>query len=211
MTLIRKAIGLFLLAVLAGALLTGCQGSIGPEGAQGSPGPQGPQGFQGPEGATGPQGSEGLAGPIGTQGLAGPQGPQGPAGSVGPTGEGVTPKTQELWIVMGEGEIIQEVDGEEKLTGEFHRWEPSVLIANKGDTVKLNVTNPRGNAHIFALPEFDVETPRLEKRGGTTDVEFVADKAGVFQYKCALDPDEELGNCDADHKRQVGYLIVMDR
>ena len=145
-----------------------------------------------------------CAGPAGPQGPAGPAGSQGPAGPQGPA-------TQNLSIVMGEGEIIQEVNGEEELTGEFHRWEPSVLVVNKGDTVNLTVTNPRSHAHSFILPEFGVVTPRLESRGGTAEVSFVADKAGTFQFACGLPYDEELGNCGLDHKRQVGYLIVLER
>ena len=151
-----------------------------------------------------------CAGPAGLQGPAGPAGPQGPAGSQGPAGP-QGPATQNLSIIMGEGEIIQEVNGEEELTGEFHRWEPSVLVVNKGDTVNLTVTNPRGHAHSFILPEFGVVTPRLESRGGTAEVSFVADKAGTFQFACGLPYDEELGDCGLDHKRQAGYLIVLER
>ena len=121
------------------------------------------------------------------------------------------PATQNLSIRMGEGEIIQEVNGEEELTGEFHRWEPPVLVVHKGDTVNLTVTNPRSHAHSFILPEFGVVTPRLEPRGGTAKVSFVADEAGVFQFACGTSYDEESENCGADHSRQVGNLIVLER
>jgi len=141
-------------------------------------------------------------------GAAGPIGPPGPAG---PAGTGVTPKDQHLKIVMGEGEIIQEVEGKETLTGEFHRWEPAVLVVNKGDTVHLTVENPRGNAHSLTLPDFGVTTPLLEARGGIAEVVFVADKAGTFQFKCGSEYDGALGICDVDHKRMVGNLIVLER
>ena len=101
------------------------------------------------------------------------------------------PVTQNLPIIMGEEEIIQEVSGEEELTGEFHRWEPSVLMINKEGTVNLTVTNPRSYAHSFILPEFGVGTSRLKSRGGTDEVSFVADQTGVFQFACDLPYDEE--------------------
>ncbi len=121
------------------------------------------------------------------------------------------PATQNLSIIMGEGKIVQEINGKEELTGEFHRWEPDVLVVNKGDKVVLTVTNPRGHAHSFILPEFGVATQKLESRGGSATVEFNADKAGVFQYACATPFNEETGDCGADHQRQVGYLIVLER
>ena len=102
---------------------------------------------------------------------------------------------------MGEGEVIQEVNEKEELTGEFHRWEPDVLVVNKGDKVVLTVTNPRSHAHSFILPDFGVVTTKLEPRGGTATVEFTADKAGVFQYACGTPFDEDAGDCGADHKR----------
>ncbi len=121
------------------------------------------------------------------------------------------PVTQDYSIIMGEGKIIQEVNGEETITGEFHRWEPPVLVAYEGDTIRLTVKNPRGHAHSFVLPEFGVTTPILEKRGGTAVVEFTASKAGIFQFACGLPYDEAEGNCGLDHKRQVGHLIVLKR
>ncbi len=57
----------------------------------------------------------------------------------------------------------------------------------------------------------DYETPEMESRGGTAEVSFVADKAGIFQFACGLPYAEEWGNCGLDHKRQVGYLIVLER
>ena len=69
-----KIITLFVtaLTLLATIFLTGCTGTVGP---QGLPGPQGIQGIPGPEGAEGPPGPQG---PIGVRGQVGPQGPPGP-------------------------------------------------------------------------------------------------------------------------------------
>lgn len=145
----------------------------------------------------------------------------------------VSPKTQRFSIIMGEGEIIQEakedkatgetkivseeMGGEEMLTGEFHRWEPGVLVVKKGDKVELTVQNPRSHAHSFVLPDFGVDTGRIPGRAEQPDaakrtvaVTFTADKAGVFRFFCAVPFDHHAGNCDADHARMVGYLIVLE-
>ncbi len=112
---------------------------------------------------------------------------------------------------MGEGETIEEVNGQEELTGEFHRWEPGVLVVNKGDTIRLTVTNPRSKTHSLIIPDFGVATPKLDPRGGTATVEFIADKAGVFQFACGIPYSREgdAVDCNLDHKRQLGYLIVL--
>ena len=126
------------------------------------------------------------------------------------------PVTRDFSIKMGEGEILQEVNEEEVLTGEFHRWEPAVLVAFKGDTIRLTVTNPRSTNHSFTLDEFLVDTGSLKPRGGTKTVEFTVDKAGIFQFACGLNFEDEntgqlTGDCAPDHKRMVGYIIVLDR
>ncbi len=122
------------------------------------------------------------------------------------------PETQNLSLRMGEGKIIQEVGEEDAITGEFHRWEPSVLVVNKGDTVVLTVENPRSKYHSFALPEFGVTTPKLEPRGGTAMVTFTADKAGTFQFVCGtpFSREGDATDCHLDHERPVGYLIVLE-
>ncbi len=168
--------------------------------------------------------------------IPGPQGPAGTTGAQGPTGPvgpGLVPKTQRLRIELGEGEIIQEAmvnkatgetkllseekGGEEALTGEFHRWEPNVMVVKKGDTVELTVVNPRTHAHSFLLSAYNVDTGRIPGRKEQPDVAkrtvtvtFVADKLGVYKFECGTPHDHMKGDCDADHKRMVGHLIVLD-
>ncbi|KAB7731014.1 collagen-like protein [Rudanella paleaurantiibacter] len=74
-TTIFNSLAGFVLFVLLGGLLVGCEGPQGPEGPAGPAGPTGPQGVSGVAGATG------LAGPAGPTGPAGPAGPQGPVGT----------------------------------------------------------------------------------------------------------------------------------
>ncbi len=178
------------------------------------PSPEGPQGARGASGERGAPGPAGERGPLGERG---PQGPAGPAGAQGPAGAGVAPKTQKLRIELGEGEIIQEVQGEEALTGEFHRWEPNVIVVKKGDTVELTVVNPRKHAHSFVLSAYNVDTGRIPGRDEQPDVakrtvtvKFVADKLGVYKFECGIPFDHAKKDCDPDHKRMVGHLIVLD-
>lgn len=111
--------------------------------------------------------------------------------------------SQTLDILLGEGQIIQEINGEEELKGEFHRWEPEGLVVNLGDLVTLRVRNPRSRVHSFVLPAFGIDTGSLAARSGRATVQFLADRAGTFQFICG-----EVA-CELDHVRQVGYLTVL--
>lgn len=122
------------------------------------------------------------------------------------------PKTQTFELFMGEQITIAESEtGEDEEVGEFHRWEPAILVVNKGDTVVIHVTNPRKNVHGFAIPDYGVNTGPLEPRGGEETVQFVADRAGVFKFACNQPWDAETGVCNIDHDFMVGYLLVLDR
>lgn len=129
-----------------------------------------------------------------------------------PTGGAAAPTvTRTFDIVLGEGKVVVEVGGKDELGGEFHRWEPPVLMAFRGDTVVLNVGNPRKRKHSLVIEAFNIDTGELEPRTGKKTVRFVASKSGVFEYKCGLKWDEAKGWCDPDHKYQVGHLIILDR
>ncbi len=127
-------------------------------------------------------------------------------------------RTQKFTVLMGEGEIIAEDPdtGEEEIIGEFHRWEPAVLVVNKGDLVVLTVKNPRSNNHSFVLNTFAVDTGSLPGKkaqppdGSEKTVEFVADKAGVFPWGCGIPHEHGTWDCDEDHVRMVGYLVVLE-
>jgi len=125
-----------------------------------------------------------------------------------PTTQGAA-RVQRFRIIMGEGEVIAEVQGEDVLTGEYHRWEPGTIVVNQGDRVILEIVNPRKNIHSFVLSAFNIDTGELQPRGGSATVEFTADKAGVFQFICGIPQNKELMHCDPDHGTMVGYLIVL--
>jgi len=153
-----------------------------------------------------------------------------------PTEAKPQPTLREFTLIMGEGEIIGFVNSttgqayledrpeadEEGIIGEFHRWEPAVLVVNKGDTIRLTVKNPRSNDHSFQIVattgDFSGTTGTGDIQGktnsGTTTgtektIEFTANKAGIFKFICATPHDHENHKCDPDHPRMVGYIIVL--
>jgi plastocyanin len=129
-----------------------------------------------------------------------------------PTNEST--QTRTFQISMEEVEFFAEAENEEGVEGisfvELHRWEPNMIIVNQGDTVVLEITNPRKNAHTFSVPEFGVNSQVLEPRTGTDTVTFVADTAGVFTFSCGLPYNPDKLYCDPDHSMMTGTLIVLE-
>ena len=67
-------------------------------------------------------------------------------------------------------------------------WYPPVILAKKGDTVKIHAVSKIGgknNVHGFAIDQFKVQS-LVDEKG--TDIEFIADKAGIFPIRCHLHP-----------------------
>ena len=68
-------------------------------------------------------------------------------------------------------------------------WVPATLVVHKGDKVKLKLINnvkADPNQHGYAIPGLNVEA--VVTRGEPKEIEFVADKAGIFPTKCQLHP-----------------------
>lgn len=86
--------------------------------------------------------------------------------------------------------------GTVELTLNAKKWvfEPNVLRVKKGSKVVLMV-NPTGLDFTFAIPSLGVE----EEVSGATTVEFVADRAGTFDYTCS--------SCE-DWRGMRGNLVV---
>ena len=124
------------------------------------------------------------------------------------------PQTRTFQISMEEVEFYAEVEnegGQEAIAYvELHVWEPNTIIVNQGDTVVLEITNPRKHAHTLTIPAFNVNSEMLEPRVGTDTVTFVADTPGVFTFYCGLPYDPEKLYCDPDHKMMTGTLIVLE-
>jgi len=72
------------------------------------------------------------------------------------------------------------------------------INVKKGDTVVVTFKNSEG-FHDFKIDEFEVATNQIGA-GEEEEVEFVADKAGTFEYYCSVGKHRQMG--------MVGKLIV---
>ena len=101
--------------------------------------------------------------------------------------------TSEDAITNDDEAVTIEVGG-----GAFY-FNPTEITVTEGDTVKIVFTN-EGGVHDFTLDEFDVKSETLQTTGATTEVTFVADTAGTYEYYCSIANHREMG--------MVGTLTV---
>lgn len=77
-------------------------------------------------------------------------------------------------------------------------FSPDVITVKKGDHVRLSLTS-QDVTHGFMLPEYGINA--VVEPGKTTKIEFTADKAGTFSFRCSV-------MCGQGHSGQRGTLIV---
>ncbi len=75
--------------------------------------------------------------------------------------------------------------------GENYSFSPSTLTVNKGDRVRITFQNKEGN-HDWRLDEFSAKTSVIGT-GKSQTIEFVADKAGSFEYYCSVGNHRQMG------------------
>jgi plastocyanin len=87
---------------------------------------------------------------------------------------------------------------------ERYTFDPSFIVVNRGDTVILKIHALKGDKHIVTIPDFKVPETII-MRGEEKSIRFVANKAGVFEFKCTNHVDS--------HKEgpMVGYIYVFDK
>lgn len=104
---------------------------------------------------------------------------------------------------MMEGGDHMMMDGEVKvftIEGSNFKFLPNSMTVKKGDTVRVVFKNT-GGFHDFVIDEFNVATKQIN--GGSEEtVEFVADKAGSFEYYCSVGSHRQMG--------MVGTLTVQE-
>lgn len=77
------------------------------------------------------------------------------------------------------------------VVGSNFSFSPTSLTVNKGDMVRITFKNDNG-LHDFVLDEFNIKTAVIN--GGEEQVvEFVADKAGSFEYYCSVGQHRQMG------------------
>ena len=126
-----------------------------------------------------------------------------PKAVVGPADE-PSESIQEGMPIPGQEDEVEETIVSDSKIKEFdmtaRQWafEPSTIIVNEGDTVRLNIKS-KDVTHGFVISELGVNERVLP--GKTTTVEFVADKKGEYTFFCSVP-------CGSGHGGMRGKLIV---
>jgi cytochrome c oxidase subunit 2 len=81
-----------------------------------------------------------------------------------------------------------------------YEFSPSSLRVKKGEQVKL-VMAAADHDHGFKLDDFDIN--QKIPKGTTVVVEFIADKAGTFEFRCS-------SVCGLGHRNMKGTLVVEE-
>ena len=87
-----------------------------------------------------------------------------------------------------------------QMTARKYKYEPNVITVKKGEVVRLIIT-AQDRKHGFKLQEFGIDQELL--KGAPTTIEFTADKAGTFEFKCSV-------FCGFGHGKMKGKLIVEE-
>jgi len=87
-----------------------------------------------------------------------------------------------------------------QLTAKKYEFSPDPIRVKKGEHVRLIIT-ATDRDHGIKLEAFNIE--QKLKKGVPTTVEFTADKAGRFSFKCSV-------HCGLGHGGMKGTLIVEE-
>ena len=79
-------------------------------------------------------------------------------------------------------------------------FEPDTITVNKGDTVRMSVESIDAR-HGIVIPAFRIN--EVLEPGSTVEIEFVADRAGTFDFSCSVP-------CGSGHKSMKGQLVVNE-
>ncbi|MFZ2555589.1 MAG: cupredoxin domain-containing protein [Minisyncoccia bacterium] len=85
------------------------------------------------------------------------------------------------------------------VTGKNFSFSPGNLTVKKGDRVKITFVNDAGT-HDLVVDGYEART-QIIKGGARETIEFVADKAGSFEYYCSVGSHRQMG--------MKGTLIVQ--
>lgn len=85
------------------------------------------------------------------------------------------------------------------ITARQFEFEPATITVKQGDKVRLKVTSTDVE-HGFSIKEYNIN--KNLRPGKTETIEFVADKAGEFEFRCSV-------YCGSGHPNMEGKLIVQ--
>ncbi|MBD3866538.1 MAG: cupredoxin domain-containing protein [Acidobacteria bacterium] len=110
-------------------------------------------------------------------------------------------------LVFGAGDEAPEAPAapeapvlEMKIYADNWSWSPNTIRAKKGTRVILTIEN-RDSPHSFVLKAYRLKVALPQDK--TTTVEFIADKAGTFVWKCGRP-------CGNGCPKMRGTLTVLD-
>lgn len=104
-------------------------------------------------------------------------------------------------LPIGEGNEVEGVTEEElviEVSGKNFEFSEKEIVVVAGTKVKIVFTVEEG-FHDWVIDEFGVATEQMSA-GGTSEVSFVADKVGEYEYYCSVGNHRAMG--------MVGRLIV---
>ncbi|MGH9354939.1 MAG: cupredoxin domain-containing protein [Terriglobia bacterium] len=84
------------------------------------------------------------------------------------------------------------------MTAKRYQFDPQVITVNQGERVRLNIT-ALDRDHGIQIKGYDIN--KKLKKGVPATIEFTADKAGTFPFRCSV-------WCGLGHGRMKGELIV---
>lgn len=76
--------------------------------------------------------------------------------------------------------------------GDNFSFSPAKMEVKKGDTVRITFRNNVGT-HDWVLDEFPGARTKVIGTGAEETVEFIADKAGTFEYYCSVGKHRAMG------------------
>ena len=85
------------------------------------------------------------------------------------------------------------------VTASSFKFSPAEMRVEQGDTVRVTLVNS-GGSHDWKLDEFNAAT-RVLQSGESQTIEFVATRAGSFEYYCSIGTHRQMG--------MKGMLIVQ--
>lgn len=77
------------------------------------------------------------------------------------------------------------------VTGSNFKFDMAQMQVNQGDTVKITLKN-QGGAHDLKVDGYNVGT-KVIQTGEQETFQFVADKAGQFEYYCSVGTHRQMG------------------
>lgn len=122
----------------------------------------------------------------------------GPSVVVSPLSVQVTPSPTASSSPDANGSPTAGVVKEFAVTGANFAFTPKEIRVKQGDTVRITFTSGSG-LHDWNLDEFNAAT-NVVASGKSEAIEFVADKAGEYEYYCSVGNHRAMG--------MVGKLIV---